>query len=56
MGHVRVAIRIAHAYRREKFAEVPGALIDTGVTTLETLGFAVDPKNHRLGDAELVLL
>jgi len=32
----------------------PGVLI--GVTTLETLGFAVDPVNERLVDAELLLL
>jgi predicted aspartyl protease len=32
----------------------PGVLI--GVVTLETLGFAVDPKGERLVDAELLLL
>lgn len=32
----------------------PGILI--GVVTLETLGFAVDPKGERLIDAELLLL
>jgi predicted aspartyl protease len=32
----------------------PGVLV--GVTTLETLGFAVDPTTQRLIDAELLLL
>ena len=32
----------------------PGVLV--GVTTLETLGFAVDPMGERLIDAELLLL
>jgi clan AA aspartic protease len=119
MGHVRVAIRIAHPYRRDEAADVTDALVDTGatvttvprriaeqigldivgqnavrtatgvvtvdrslawieiqgkdgfaqvgvsdtypdvlvgVTTLEVLGFAVDPVNERLVDSELLLL